>query len=174
VSDSRKTITHESTTAGECGIEALSSDTAIPENDAGCERATESAGWTADASAFKPGDRVWPALGSMLLLQNVPQTVLATAHHPHFGEWLWLADDATGVRSSLAAGWTTEEPDDAEKARRAMARAQREEENNQLGWRLGFSPFLPVPADALPHSVSECTGFTACPAPLPGGLCGCE
>jgi hypothetical protein len=90
---------------------------------------------------FKPGDKVWPKEGPMVL-QHAPQTVIATYRHPVAGDWLWLDDGQCGFRSWAAAHWMTEEPDAAELEARFERRQARAAENAAMPrW-----PILPIPA----------------------------
>jgi hypothetical protein len=156
--------------------------------------------WAFTVTEFTVGSKVWPTADSALILQNAPQTVIATASHPKFGLWLWLADDATGVRSSHAASWTTEEPDAEEQKRRFIARAAQAQDDWNVrkytpvpvdvptGWKCPscatfWSPQVEKCGTCVPphgiirvplHNYSHVAGFTTCPAPLRGGLCGCE
>jgi len=96
---------------------------------------------------FKPGDQVWPKEGPMVL-QYAPQTVIATYHHPVAGDWLWLDDGNCRFGSWAAVNWTTEEPDEAEKA----AREERVRRLGVVADHVGkiltpLSPILPVPVD---------------------------
>jgi hypothetical protein len=91
--------------------------------------------WVRHARGFNLGDKVWPKDGSSMVLQHAPQVVVAVVSHPVFGEWLWLADNVSGVGSYAASSWTTEEPSEGEKARRDVAKAQREDENRAAAIR---------------------------------------
>ena len=86
---------------------------------------------------FRPGDKVWPKEGPMVL-QYAPQTVIAMYHHPVAGDWLWLDDWKGGFGSWAAEHWTTEEPDQAELEARFERRQQRTAEN-------AYGPHLPRP-----------------------------
>jgi hypothetical protein len=86
---------------------------------------------------FKPGDKVWPKEGPMVL-QNAPKTILATCRHPVAGDWLWLDDGNCGFGSWAAVNWTTEEPDAAELESRFERRRVRAAEN-------AYGSFLPRP-----------------------------
>jgi hypothetical protein len=99
--------------------------------------------WVRHVHGFNIGDRVWPKDGSTVVLQHAPRLVIGAARHPKFGEWLWLADDVSGVGSFAAMCWTTEEPSAEEQERRVESNARRKEENGVLQ---GFRPGLPSPA----------------------------
>jgi len=90
---------------------------------------------------FTPGGKVWPREGPMVL-QDAPQTVIATCRHPVAGDWVWLDDGRCGFRSFAAAHWTTEEPGDDEKAARNERRGRRAAENAEL-------PDFPIPPERL-------------------------
>ena len=81
---------------------------------------------------FKPGDKVWPKEGPMVL-QHAPQTVVATWRSPAGVDWLWL-DRGTGLHpgSWYAGHWTTDEPDAAALAARKELEAQLETEHARL------------------------------------------
>ena len=96
-----------------------------------------------DVPGFRPGDKVWPREGPMVL-QYAPQTVLATCRHPVAGDWLWLADWKGGFGSWAAEHWTTDEPDQAELEARFTRRRLRDEENARIPF---LHPILPVPVD---------------------------
>ena len=107
-----------------------------------------------DVPGFRPGDKVWPKEGPMVL-QYAPQTVLATCRHPVAGDWLWLDDGNCRFGSWAAVNWTTEEPDQAELEARFERRRGRVAENvNSWGSFLSrpldaWGPFPPIPPEPV-------------------------
>jgi hypothetical protein len=107
---------------------------------------------TEEVPGFAPGDKVWPREGPMVL-QAAPQVVVASCRHPVAGDWLWLDGGYSGLRSWAAVHWTTEEPDEDEKAARFERRQQRAAENAALP----PFPILPTPSSGLrvPKGISD-------------------
>ena len=114
-----------------------------------------------DVPGFRPGDKVWPREGPMVL-QYAPQTVLATCRHPVAGDWLWLDDGQCGFRSWAAAHWTTEEPGEAEMAARKERDASLRAEV-QARYPHISGPRLPMSVIALPAAPPGVRRGSSCP-----------
>lgn len=106
---------------------------------------------------FKPGDRVWPKADGPMAHQQAPQTVMAGWRDAFSGgDWLWLDAGSGSFGSWAAEWWTTEEPDDREKAAIGARKARLAEENERMAARRSHAftfggVLLPPPgADTLP------------------------
>lgn len=88
--------------------------------------------WTTSSDQFQVGDQVWPVSDGPMAFQQAPQTVIAIASHPLYGEWLWLDDGHGGLRTFGAEPWTTTQPSKEEIADRESQLLKRLQENEAM------------------------------------------